>query len=586
VRSESNDRVIVCGGAPAPNSCQQQKVTALFINGPRTNVNLRVDDISKRIAANLADYLVDLIEIAAYVYSADQAATRGGDGVQNVGKFWRRHFHFFIPVREPTLWMRSDVYEALTTALGFLSEDTYDFTFSPLVDPIPMERYLEGTIERWDVDEVMLFSGGLDSLGGAVQQSLVNGRRVALVSHRSTPKMDTPQRRLASDLSSRCKENVPLHVPVWVNKDRALGVEDTQRTRSFLFAALGMVVARMFGLKNVSYYENGVTSLNLPISEQLVGAKASRTTHPQALRGLARFFGALLQDDFGVENPFIWNTKADIVNLIGAAGCEDLIARTVSCIHTIARTTEHTHCGLCSQCVGRRFATLASDFGDADPRERYKVDLLTGGRQDKRDVTLLDSVIRTARAMANMTDREFFTRFGEASRVINHLSGTAHEVGTRIWDLHSRYASEITRVLARGLREHADDFHAGRLPETCAVALAVPAKYKTASTPQLDESPELNGAEGPRMTLSREDQRLLRIVGDDLLRTMSTAEILRRTSLMRQFDPAFNGNTPGAIRSRLNRIRKKLGIPAPRLTKKTGQREAANRSKANQTPSR
>jgi len=103
-----------------------------------------------------------------------------------------------------------------------------------------------------------------------------------------------------------------------------------------------------------------------------VGARASRTTHPQALNGFAKLFGLLLQEEFRLENPFIWNTKAEVVNLIGAAGCGDLIKHTVSCIHTLDRTKLHTHCGLCSQCVGRRLATLASDFGNADPMEMYR----------------------------------------------------------------------------------------------------------------------------------------------------------------------------------------------------------------------
>jgi hypothetical protein len=38
-------------------------------------------------------------------------------------------------------------------------------------------------------DEVVLFSGGLDSLSGAIEELSTDGKRVALVSHRSSPKI-------------------------------------------------------------------------------------------------------------------------------------------------------------------------------------------------------------------------------------------------------------------------------------------------------------------------------------------------------------------------------------------------------------
>lgn len=556
-----SDRIVLCGGFPSPALAKGQKVVTLGIGSGANNVNLRVSDIGQRTAANMPDVMIDLIEIAAYVYSADQATTRGGEGVLDVGAKWRRNFQFFIPVRQPSVWSHRDVDEVLRSTLGFLSEDTYTFTFRPLSNPTPMEQYLEGTVERREIDQVLLFSGGLDSLGGAVQEVVTNKRRVALVSHRSTPKVDRPQQDLANDLASYCPDNPPLHVPVWANKEKALGIEATQRTRCFLYASLGVAVARMLGLTGLRFYENGITSFNLPISEQLVGARASRTTHPQALNGFAKLFGLLLQEEFRLENPFIWNTKAEVVNLIGAAGCGDLIKHTVSCIHTLDRTKLHTHCGLCSQCVGRRLATLASDFGNADPMEMYKVDLLTGSRDDGPDLTLLESLIRTAREMESMSDRQFFSKFGEASRVINHLPGRANEVGTQILDLHRRYGAEVGHVLTKGMSEHASDIREGRLPQTCAIVLAVHDKYRNRSASDVHEdgsNPEPESGNG-RKHLSKKDQHLLEVVGEQLFRTLTNAEIIRRKSMIRSFDP--NADTE-AVRARLNRIRKHQHFPS------------------------
>ena len=224
---------------------------------------------------------------------------------------------------------------SLIAALEFLSEDSYTFEFGSSTDHAPLNQYLDGLVEREAIDEVLLFSGGLDSLGGAVQEAVCDGRHVALVSHRSTPKVDRPQQDLVADLTSLCQGHPPLHVPVWLNKDKALSREATQRTRSFLYGSLGLAVARMFNLTRLRFYENGITSMNLPISEQLVGAKASRTTHPRVMSDFARLFSLLLDRDFHLENPFLCKTKAEIINGIVESGAGELIKHTVSCIHTL-----------------------------------------------------------------------------------------------------------------------------------------------------------------------------------------------------------------------------------------------------------
>ena len=57
------------------------------------NVHLKIADISKRLLANIPDALVDLLEVASYIYAADSAISRGGltdarwvrDGGENFG---------------------------------------------------------------------------------------------------------------------------------------------------------------------------------------------------------------------------------------------------------------------------------------------------------------------------------------------------------------------------------------------------------------------------------------------------------------------------------------------------------------------
>jgi hypothetical protein len=566
----SPDNLIFCDGWEPVRKFKKSKRLSLSLSGTSANVTLRIGDISAKMAANIPDVLADLVEISTYVYCADQAVTRGGDGALNFGAGWRRRFHFFIPVRRPDVWDQADVREVLCESLSFLSEDTYEFSFTKVTNPRPMEQYFEFDGPERQLDEVVLFSGGLDSLGGVVQEAVVQKRSVALVSHRSSPKIDRKQRDLVADIIERCPANPPLHVPTWVHKEKALGREYTQRTRSFLYASLAVTVARMVGQSRIKFYENGLTTLNLPINEQVLGTRATRTTHPQALSGFARLFSLLLGQPFAIDSPFLWKTKAEIVNLIGEAGCQDLIKYSVSCMHTMRLTTLHTHCGCCSQCVIRRFATLASCFGEHDTQEMYKVDLLTDARNEGPDVTMLESFIRTAKTMELMTAMEFFSKFGEASRVLRHLPGSADQVATQILDLHKRFSHEVGGVLTKGIEDHAESLRLRKLPASCAISLACSDAYtsgqtRTVAAPRASRDVwTANG--GSRTALSETDKKMLEMVGPENFQTRSNEEI--QNLFRREIREQFRSRSKEAIRAILKRIRRHRGFPKSEEIKK------------------
>ena len=123
------------------------------------------------------------------MYSADQATTRGGLKEINYSA-WYRNFRFEIAVRCPDFWASPEVCEELSRTLNELSGDTFEFVFSRLYNPPPIDDYFDfGADTGVQVDEVMLFSGGLDSFGGAVEEIFTRGRKVALVSHRPNGKL-------------------------------------------------------------------------------------------------------------------------------------------------------------------------------------------------------------------------------------------------------------------------------------------------------------------------------------------------------------------------------------------------------------
>jgi 7-cyano-7-deazaguanine synthase in queuosine biosynthesis len=485
----SNELIILCGKAEQPSQIQGQKEPLRFqFFGPHKNADLRIQDIHQRFITNISDVFIDLLEIASYVYCADQAIPRGGKTDPQMGANWRRRLNFHIPVRRYDIWSSPEILECLSMTLGFLSDDFYTFTFTKLKNPPPFDKYLEG-MGQMDLppEEVVLFSGGLDSLAGAVQEAAIEKKRTILVSHRASPKILNKQLNLVKDLQARL-DNPPLaHVPVWVTKHGAWEAEYTQRTRSFLFAALGATMAKLFGLNKIRMYENGVVSLNLPISAQLIGARASRTTHPQVLKGFGELFSLITGKPFLVENPFLWKTKSEVVKILGEAGCADLIKYSVSCSHVWGMTTLHSHCGKCSQCIDRRFAVLASGYGEDEPSEMYKVDLFRGAREKLEDKTMIESYVRTATLINKMTDFEFFTHFGEATRVFAHLEGTADENAARILDLHKRHAKEICGVIEDAIKDHAHEILNEALSPSCLLILALPESYRGSKESQPSE---------------------------------------------------------------------------------------------------
>lgn len=448
----------------------------LNLGGPEPSVHLRISDISRSMAQNIPPVLVDLVEIAAYVFAADQQISRGGPF--DAGGRWRRRMDFRIPVRFPQLWSRAEVLDSLVDTLSFLTDDEYRFSFSMIRKPVPVQQYLEldDSSQGGDFDQVQLFSGGVDSLAGAIQASHREGKNIVLVSHRSGAKRVPRTDDLYASLRRRSPSRI-LRVPVWATNAGHMGIESTQRSRSFLYAALATTVASLLGLDAITFYENGVTSMNLPIAGQVVGARATRTTHPQTLRGFERLVGAILGKTFSVHSPFLWNTKTDVMGFV-AERDSDLLPLSVSCSRTIEATTMHPHCGRCSQCLDRRFAALALRLGDdVDPSSMYKVDLLTGERGLGEDRAMAEAFVLRARAMATARDDEFFRLFPEASRVLRHTGLSADEAATRVLDVHRRHGRDVRSVLTEGLRSHADEFEAGVLSDSCLLTLTVPDKY-------------------------------------------------------------------------------------------------------------
>lgn len=454
---------VLCGGlrpADAPGGWRRGCRTSLEI-GAGEDVHLRVEQLTSGMKAGVTDVAMDLLEVASYVFAADQALTRGGTSEFDYGDAWRRRLRFLIPVRCAGLWRSPEVSRALAAALGFLTDDEYEFEFRTATDPARPGSCLFDCVtpDGTEFDEVSLFSGGLDSLCGAVEGAVVGGRRVVLVSHRSATRVWARQRELFEAVRGRVADPsvTPLHVGVTVNKGEELYREFTQRSRSFVFASVAAVVARQVGLPRVRFYENGYTSLNLPVSPELIGARASRTTHPQSLGRFGRLFSLLFDVPFEVQNPYQVYTKSEMLERLRGWGHADLCRLTCSCGHVWGRPEAQPHCGVCSQCVERRIAVLAANLTDADdPPDRYERNPITGERAGP-DLTFAERFYGSAREVERLTTpHAFAVRYPEVNEAVPYLGCPVDEAVRLVHDLGRRNADAVLRAVGSATAANSD----------------------------------------------------------------------------------------------------------------------------------
>jgi hypothetical protein len=221
------EHLVLCGGVAARNDAGFRTLR-LSLHGSTANVRLRIQDISSLLVANLPDEFIDLLEVATYVYAADSAISRGGRTDAQLGMRWRRSLRFVIPVRCPDLWGSTPVCSALADTLGFLADEDYAFEFRPLADRPPVQQYLEplgDEAEAFSPQEVILFSGGLDSFAGSLEELVSRGKRVAFVSHRSASKIASIQKALVAQMRARLGSAKIFHIPVLARLEQGLGHE-------------------------------------------------------------------------------------------------------------------------------------------------------------------------------------------------------------------------------------------------------------------------------------------------------------------------------------------------------------------------
>ena len=415
---------------------------------PTQNLNISLAPFVRNLA-HIPSRILDLLELAAYTYAADRLVKRGPRRAVEF-QSWSRRIHVRTKVRDLDFWQRSDVRGALCECLKFMTGDA-EFSFSfegghatPPTSLFDREDFEHPTALK--DTEVTLFSGGLDSLSGAMRILAQTDRSLVLVSHHGQPGVKGVQKGLAKALRIRYPYRVH-HYGFTCTFRRVRAAEETQRSRSFLYTSIGFAICQALGSKALTVYENGVTSLNLRRREDLANARASRTTHPKSIADLERFF-RLVADDAPIKiaTPFLWQTKRDVVETLVRSDGKDLIASSVSCTRTFQKESNATHCGRCFQCLDRRMAMFAGGFNDFDDPGLYAADIIRDPIPDPEGKTAVVDYVRQAASFATSTVGSFAQEYlSELADLGDSVPGAADdiELTERVWTLVRAHGENV-----------------------------------------------------------------------------------------------------------------------------------------------
>jgi hypothetical protein len=253
-------------------------------------------------------------------------------------------------------------------------------------------------------------------------------------------------------------------------------VENSQRSRSFLYLALGVATAHELEIDVVRVADNGIVSINLPKTEQTVGSMLSRSTHPKFIHLFTRLTSLIFQKPILIENPFLFFTRADVLRILERYGCAALLQETVSC-HKPRKAQVTPHCGVCSQCIDRRFGTLAAGLEEHDLVQRYEQDIFVQPLKEGNDRAQAESYVRFAKRIEELSEDGVFIEFPELQYCLLRSDPHPERTAEQLVDLLKRHAREVCTVMATQISAHAEDLIQGTLPEDCLIRLVATADH-------------------------------------------------------------------------------------------------------------
>lgn len=373
-----------------------------FGRGGASTVSGSVLDLVRDLGTPMAPY-VDLLGLAVGAYGADKAVLR-----KQTPDRWTRRLDLHVPVTESARWASASA--EFSEALAYLTSDEWRIRFRRAT---PRDAQ-DGAAGPAVFDTVSLFSGGLDSLVGAIDL-LEAGHTAVLVGHYDSNPLRPRQQSLFERLRDVYGADRVIYRPFYL---RPLGPQPAQtrplpadrepstRSRSFLFIAAAAVTASAAGTTVVHVPENGYIGLNVPLEPNRLGACSTRTTHPHFMLLLGKAL-ASAAIELAIENPYRLMTKGEVLGQCrNLPLLFELAAKTISCAHPeVGRWSQegYANCGYCYPCLMRR---VALHHVGADEASHYRFDVTRPGFLSRRGrkTEHLRAILQSLERPAGLTD--------------------------------------------------------------------------------------------------------------------------------------------------------------------------------------
>lgn len=440
-----------------------ERAKRILVHTKGANVSFSFEPLENFVGHRIHSLVRDLLDIGVITYMSDLYTKRE----RNLG----RRVGILMPVRHPDIW--SGVQTELERAVSFLGRDDFRIQFSKRKERTDRVRNFS---PKSDNQCVCLLSGGLDSLAGAVWV-LDNERVPIFVSHYSNPRLVGIQKPLVQQLE-RIYNRQLQHVKIYVARAKGKRVRYklpapfkslmVQHLRSFLFLSLATATALETGVKDIYIFENGPVALNPLFSEARVN---TRTAHPHFLEHYRALIRVVFGIELNIENPFIYRTKGEIVNILARSDLHGLVAKTISCwswfrVPVTARRRgikgfKGLHDGECSPCIIRRTAVNHARLWEEDAE--YLTDVFNQFPNLRREtITTISDLIRFCYNMRYLSDGELLLRAPDFSVC---SEGTESHKLVAMYRRHSeeildcfrtRSNSVFRRIFASALRERGE----------------------------------------------------------------------------------------------------------------------------------
>ena len=304
------------------------------------------------------------LSLALGVWAADKFLAR-----RAAPDAWTREITLHLPVSPG--WL------PLAPRLGRPPQFSHRGRLEPEAREASLDLGLKGEWPHpWRPDGVMLFSGGLDSLIGALDR-LEAGERLLLVSHYDFGQLAGTQQTLAAALLRplRPRPGAPPGAPGAVSP----GPGALLRSRSLLYLALGLATAASFGAAHPPHPPGKRLDQSQPAADDQPPGQLQHPHHPSPISWSS---SRRLWQRAGLANPLV-NPYQDLTKGEMVRRCRNrdllgqLFGMSVSCSRPVVSRWQGGAagaCGYCYPCLMRRAAlhTLGWDRG-----EDYRRDVLS-----------------------------------------------------------------------------------------------------------------------------------------------------------------------------------------------------------------